>query len=108
MVQPFLVYDHKEVQEQLDGRCRTKWRQICRNSLMTICTVDLENISQGHRVRLLQWHILKSMKVVFTILTSAVAVSKILALEIFYLEIVGQVHGVQLLQWHSRVPKIKI
>ena len=36
-------------------RVQYKWRKICRNSLVTICNVDIKNVGQGHRVRLLQW-----------------------------------------------------
>ena len=37
--------------EQLDGECHTSGGK---NSLVTICNVDLENVGQGHKVRLLQ------------------------------------------------------
>ena len=32
-----------------------KWRQICRNTLVAICSFDLENVGQGYKVRLSQW-----------------------------------------------------
>ena len=48
-------------QEQLDGPCRTigvksAGTTICRNSLVTIYNFDLENVGEGHSVRLSHTH----------------------------------------------------
>ena len=67
-----------------------KWRQICWNSLVTICNFDLANVGQGHRVRLSQLlHSMTNIKI---------AVSEIFEFEICDIEKIGQGRGERLSQ----------
>ena len=70
-------------------RMSYKWIEICRNSLVTICNFDLENVGLGHWVQLSQLcHSMANIKIyqghIFFVLS--LTVSEILIFEIFTLK----------------------
>ena len=61
---PLVKATFHESNKRTGRRVPYKWRKICRNSLVTICSFYLENVGQDDRVRPSQWrHSMVNIKI---------------------------------------------